>query len=144
VAKHRALKRVSVTETARVYRIVRVESTSVGIDVLVGEFAAAPDCAPTGRERKYPILQEGISVFRTDELARQRWRAMRSYANHHGEADVARGSFIAQLELKTDCGFFLEDLGASDGHLTMWGDATKLAEAVRRIDPAGIADKEGS
>jgi hypothetical protein len=118
----------------------------VGIEVLAEEFISDREagCSPNGRERKHEILQDGMSAFRTAELARRRYRAMRKFATHHGEAEVKKGDFIAKLEFKAGDEFFIEDLGASDGHLTIWGDATKLAEAVCRIDPAGIAEEEGS
>jgi hypothetical protein len=118
----------------------------VGIEVLAGEFVSDREagCSPNGRERKHQILQDGMSAFRTAELARRRYRAMRKYATHHGEAEVEKGDFIAKLELTAGDEFYVEDLGASDGHLTIWGDATKLAEAVCRIDPAGTAEEEGS
>lgn len=146
MAKHRALKREPVSGALSVYRIVGVESTAVGIDVLAGEFVSDRDagCSPSGRERKHPILQDGMSAFRTAELARRRWRAMRKYATHHGEDIVEKGDFIAELELRPGHDFYVEDLGANDGHLTIWGDANKLAEAVCRIDPARTAEEEGS
>ena len=144
--KYRALKRKAVSEAVKVYRVVRVESMTVGIDVLAGEFASdlVAGRSPNGREQKFPILQGGMSAFRTRTLAERRWRGMRKRAVQDGDAEVARGSFIAELDLKPGADFYIEDLGENQGHLTIWGDATKLAEAVRRIDPAGIAEEEGS
>lgn len=144
--KYRALKRKPVSEAVKVYRVVRVESIAVGIDVLAGEFAShrAADCLPSGREQKFPILQDGLSGFRTEVLARRRWRGMRKNATQHDEVEVEKGSFIAELELKPGRDFYIEDLGESGGHLTIWGNPTKLAEAVRRIDPARNAEEEGS
>jgi len=46
------------------------------------------------------------------------------------------GYFIAEVALVPDEGFEIEDLGEPDEHLTVWGDADKLAAAVRRIYPA--------
>jgi hypothetical protein len=144
--KYRALKREPVLGVLSVYRIVCVESTAVGIDVLVGEFVSDRNagCSPSGRERKHPILQDGMSAFRTEVLAHRRWRGMRKNATQHGEVEVEKGSFIAELELKPEQDFYIEDLDESGGHLTIWGDPTKLAEAVRRIDPARNAEEEGS
>jgi hypothetical protein len=146
VAKHKALKRKPVSEAVKVYRVVRIESIAVGIDVLAGEFVSdlAAGCQHGGRELKIPILQEGMSGFRTKALARRRWRGMRKNATQHGEDEVEKGSFIAELELKPEQGFYIEDLGKNDGHLMIWGDPTKLAEAVCRIDPAGNVEEEGS
>jgi hypothetical protein len=144
--KYRALKRVPVSEAVMVHRIVRVESIDVGVEFLAGEFASDrdADCLPNGREQKFPILQDGMSAFRTRALAERRWRGMRKRAVQDGDAEVARGSFIAELELRPGADFYIEDLGENQGHLTIWGDPTKLAEAVRRIDPAGNAEEEGS
>lgn len=117
----------------------------VGINALAAEFVSDRDAGypASGREHKYPILQEGFSAFRSEELARRRWRGMRKNATQHGELEVAKGSFIAELELIPDAGFFIEDLQESGGHLTIWGDPTSLAETVRRIFPAVVSPEKG-
>src|SRR5258705_1167033 len=135
MARRKPLRRDPVEERRFVYRVVDKGT----LDDL-GELASCflpdkddPDKEPDERELKYPILQEGLSVYSTEDLARLRWAGMRKNATHRGEEKVHQGEFLAEIELTPGEGFFLEDRKKRDGHLTIWGDSLKLAGAVRRI-----------
>ena len=91
--------------------------------------------APLRREKAYPELLEGMSVFGSHGAAQTRWETIRQAAERRGQ-QVRVGYFIAEVALVPDEGFEIEDLGEPDEHLTVWGDADKLAAAVRRIYPA--------
>jgi hypothetical protein len=90
---------------------------------------------PFRREKAYPDLMDGMSVFGSHKAARERWETIRQAADQRGQ-EVRVGYFIAEVMLAPGQGFEIEDLGEPDEHLTVWGDAAKLTAAVRRIYPA--------
>ena len=92
---------------------------------------------PDDRERLYPELQDGRSMFASEKQARIRWAGMRKNATYHGEADVQQGNYIAEVMLTPGQEFDIEDRGKRDGHLTVWGDSATFASAVCRIFVAG-------
>ncbi len=79
-----------------------------------------------------------MSVFGSLDAARARWQEMYLIASERGQ-DVRAGNYIAEVELAPGCGFALEDLAEPDEHLTMWGDKTRLTQAVNRIYPLPAA-----
>jgi hypothetical protein len=144
--KHKALKREPVAKALTVYRFMRRDSMDLPVlseeCMSAREEREASDCEcdqPDGRERKLSILQDGRSAWRTKAHALKRWRQMRRNAERRGEA--LELVFIAKMVLSPGEEFYFEELG-SDGHLTIWGCRTKLAEAVRRVDDvaAGIGE----
>lgn len=89
---------------------------------------------PRGRSLQVPELQDGMSVFRTLDLARRRWTDIAvSVRRRNPSSRLTIGQFIARVRLPANAGMFLEDLGAVDGHMTLWGDAEKLANCVIEI-----------
>lgn len=76
-----------------------------------------------------------MSTFGSLGAAREQWRTVYEAATERGQ-EVRMGNYVAEVELTVDQGYSLEDLGEPDEHLTIWGDATQLAGAVRRIYPA--------
>lgn len=50
------------------------------------------------------------------------------------------GEYIAEVALIPDLGFEIEDLGQIDEHLTIWGAADALADAVVSIYPAAMEE----
>lgn len=105
---------------------------------LIDDFASDRSAGkrPFAREKTFPELQDGLSTFGSLAAARARWQDMARIAAQR-EQEVRAGRFIAELLLRPDLGFALEDLGEVDEHLTIWGDPEKLAAAVRAIHPAG-------
>lgn len=95
----------------------------------------AKDMRPLRREKVYPELMDGMSVFGSLEAARDRWETIRCAADKRGQ-EVRVGYFIAEVVLSAGEGFEIEDLSEPDEHLTIWGDAAKLAAAVCRVYPA--------
>jgi hypothetical protein len=135
MAKYKAAKPKSVTAALPVFRFVSTDSMDRA--TLADEFLSEREAgkAPDGRERKAPLLQEGRSSWRTLEHARRRWKRMCENAERGGDTSVGQG-FVAEAILEPGEDFQVEDLGKPDGHLTIWGDRTKLAEAVRAIHAA--------
>ena len=101
MARKRQLKRMPVEWEIVVYRIVGTDALNV--ETLAPWFI--PDRAdnskePDSRERQYPELQDGRSMFATEEQARIRWAGMRKNATQHAEAVVRQGDFIAEVVLQ--------------------------------------------
>lgn len=79
---------------------------------------------PDSAEEVYRAIHMGISAFQ--ECANAAWVAER----------FALGDFVAQLRLEPGKGFSYARWGAN-GHLTIWGDAVKLAASavdIRSLD----------
>lgn len=93
--------------------------------------------SPFRREKAFPELRDGMSAFKSEKAARAQWERIRSAAESRGQ-QVRAGNYIAEVFLEPGEGFDVEDLGEPDGHLTIWGDAAKLASAVRRIYVAAM------
>jgi hypothetical protein len=70
-------------------------------------------------------------MFGSLEAARAQWRQIYDAVTARGQ-EVQLGAFIAELDLQPNEGFDMEDLHEPDGHLTVWGDPARLAQAVRR------------
>src|ERR1700730_786830 len=101
MARKRQLKRMPVEWEIVVYRIVGTDALNV--ETLAPWFI--PDRAdnskePDSRESQYPALQDGRSMFATEEQARIRWAGMRKNATQHAEAVVRQGDFIAEVVLQ--------------------------------------------
>jgi len=79
---------------------------------------------------------DGMSAFRTLELARSRWADIAKLAERRG-GTVGVGYFIARVRLSAGQGFAVEDLGEHGGHMTIWGSPEALVAAVAEIVPAG-------
>jgi len=118
-----------------VYRFVQVSDPQD--EALVDDFESdlASGKRPFRREKVYPELREGMSVFGSLKAAREAWEMMRAAAEGRGQA-LRAGEFIAEVQLGSDRGFDLEDLQETDEHMTVWGDPADLAAAVSRIYPA--------
>lgn len=119
-----------------VYRFVHA-AESTGTSILKADLLsdAARGRRGYGRFAEGSVLLEGRSVFRTLELARDRWEAIATSARtDHPKV----GDYIAELRLAPDLGFKYEDLGQADGHMTLLGDADALVLAVVAIHPARV------
>jgi hypothetical protein len=78
-----------------------------------------------------------MSVFRSLDLARARWRTIAQRArNSDPNAEIRIGSSIAKVDLQPNLGIMYEDLGDPDGHMTLWGSVDVLVAAVAEIVPA--------
>lgn len=84
------------------------------------------------REKQYPELFDGMSMYASLDGALRVWRRCRDIAAEKGEP-MQIGQFVAELELLPGCDFSIEDLGDEDQHLTIWGDPDHLSAATRRI-----------
>jgi hypothetical protein len=80
---------------------------------------------------------DGMSAFRTLELAQIRWSDIAILARRRDPATrIKAGHYIARVTLIAGSGFAYEDLGRPGGHITIWGDPALLARAVVEIAPA--------
>ncbi len=91
---------------------------------------------------EHPDILTGVSAFASEAKARQRWVEIREGAlKKRSERNKRRqrplrlsvGDYIAEVLLAPSEGFEIVDLGASDGHLTIRGDKTRLAARVARV-----------
>jgi hypothetical protein len=93
-----------------------------------------------GREERLPELHHGISVFKTPEQAADRRRRIIDRLVRQGRREDLRiGDYIARLRL-VGSAFPFEDRNSPDGHMTVWGAASRLAAAVVDISPAEPED----
>jgi hypothetical protein len=83
-----------------------------------------------GREEEHDELRDGMSAFITEDLARDAWEEQELLRNPPGRPrePLRMGDYIAKVVLMPGQGFLI-DL-EPDGHLTLRGDAQKLADAV--------------
>lgn len=136
----RRLHRVEIQteeQALTVFRFVRpprVEDSGLTDDFFSDKAAGKPK---RGRALRIAELWDGLSCFRTLDLARARWSDIAALAGRHGQTPRV-GSFIAEVELSPDSGFAYEDLGHEDGHMTVWGDPARLASAATQIHPAEL------
>jgi len=87
-----------------------------------------------GRASRLPELLDGMSVFRSLDLARRRWAQIASNVRARSpDAEIKIGSHIARVRLGPGLGLLYEDLGEDDGHMTLWGPPELLASAVAEI-----------
>jgi hypothetical protein len=84
------------------------------------------------REKLYPELLDGMSVYGSEEAAYRRWSRCREIAEQKKEP-IRVGEYIAEVELRPGMGFDIEDLRDPDEHLTIWGEPDQLAACTRRI-----------
>lgn len=84
------------------------------------------------REKRYPELFDGMSMYGSPEAAIVHWEHCWRTAQKYGE-EMRLGAHIAEVCLQPGQGFEIEDLEQDDEHLTIWGDPDQLAAAVRRI-----------
>jgi hypothetical protein len=84
------------------------------------------------REKRYPELFDGMSMYGSPEAALIHWQRCWRTAQSYGEA-MRVGAYVAEVELQAGKGFEIEDLEEEDEHLTIWGDPDRLAAATRRI-----------
>jgi len=140
------LDRRPLVEPRTVYRFVHTadhESPELRNDFLSDKARAellGEEYVPVGREAEIPELQESMSVFGSPEPMRERWARISRRAAEKGEP-VKIGDFIAEVNLEPEQGFLVEDLGAEDQHLSLWGDPDQLVGAVGSI--ARAAAKRG-
>lgn len=92
---------------------------------------------PRGRSATVPGLMDGMSAFRSLELARDRWQDLAQLAARRGQP-VAVGDSIASVTLRSGRGFAYEDLGDPGGHMTIWGSPERLVAAVAEVVPAAV------
>lgn len=141
-AHHVASRRSEVTADRHeldVFRFVRV--AVINDDALVDDFLsdAARGKKARGRSATIPDLMNGMSAFRTLDLARQRWQDIAAMARRRRPSEPIKvGEHIAWVVLRAGMGFAYEDLGHDDGHMTIWGDPADLAGAVVEIVPAEV------
>lgn len=139
---HAALRRIEVAAKCQerdVFRFVRV--AAIDDEALIKDFLseAARGKPARGRSAALPGHMDGMSVFRTLDLARQRWQDIAALARRrHPTEPVKIGEHIARLSLRGGNGFAYEDLGHPDGHITLWGTPAGLADAVVEIVSAEL------
>jgi hypothetical protein len=85
---------------------------------------------PDGREQRYSILRQSRSLFAPLPLMAARWRKMHKSAEEEGEELQLR--YIAELRVGPNEGFYAERIGKG-GHMSIWGDTSKLAASVLRV-----------
>lgn len=114
------------------YRFVHVES--VDDPVPAEDFLSDLETGkrPLRREKVYPELQDGMSMYGSLDAARAVWQPISEAAAARGQ-EVRMGDHIAEVVLTRGNGYDYEDLGEPDEHLTIWGDSASLAGAVARI-----------
>jgi hypothetical protein len=129
------LDRRPVTEQVIAYRFVHVET--VDDPPPVEDFLSDRDSGkrPLPREKAYPELRDGLSMYGSLEAARAVWRDVSEAAAARGQ-EVRLGNHVAEVVLTPGHGYDFEDLSEPDEHLTIWGDPASLAGAVDRIYPA--------
>lgn len=120
------------------FRFVHVSSRDDDI-ALVEDFRSDREVGkpPWRREKVYPELRDGMSVFGSLQAARDQWQTIRASAEKRGQ-EIKAGHFIAEVLLEPENGFDIEDLGEPDEHLTIWGAPQPLAQAVQAIYPASM------
>lgn len=141
--KHQpASQRVDVTNRhyeRDVLRFVRV--ADVRDEALVDDFLSdAKRGKPArGRSAAIPDNMDGLSAFRTLDLARLRWHDIAALARRRRPGEPIKiGEHVARVALRIGSGFAYEDLGHPDGHVTIWGAPADLANAVVEILPAEL------
>lgn len=140
MSKKRTLRRLPIEAERRAFRFVGTDSIDPA-DLAPWFISDREDGKePDSREREYPELQDGCSMYGTERAAQIRWAGMRKNAIYHGEQDVRVGAHIAELVLKPEEGFDIEDRDKRDQHLTVWGEAAKLAASVCRVFRAERTD----
>lgn len=120
-----------------VFRFVRVSNRRDS--ALIQDFLsdAALGKTPRGRSAAIPGHMDGMSAFRTLELAEDRWADIALLVRRRDPlAEIRAGHHIARVVLTAGSGFAFEDLERTDGHLTIWGEPPALARAVAEIVPA--------
>lgn len=130
------LDRRPVDESRPVYRFVHVSDKSD--PKLRDDFRSDAERGATPftrRERKFPELLDGMSVYGSPQGAKAEWAICAKAAADKGEP-VKVGDYAAKVELAPGQGFEIEDIGAVNDHLTIWGDADQLSAAVVDIDAA--------
>jgi hypothetical protein len=130
--KYKAVARVPITEETTMYRFMR--RCSMDRAILEEELRTEEEAnaGPDSRERKYPLLRQARSMFAPVRLALARWRKMRDGAESRNEELGLQ--YIAELRIGPNEGFYYEKVG-SGGHVSVWGEAPKLAAAVVRVVP---------
>jgi hypothetical protein len=90
---------------------------------------------PSEREKRIPELLDGMSAFKTLEQARTERKLI---VDRVGEDKVRIPPNVARVRLVHGRGFSYEDLCDPTGHITIWGEAGRLAAAVVDICPASV------
>jgi hypothetical protein len=91
---------------------------------------------PRGRSARISELQNGLSFFKTKDLALARWKDIAALARNRNPNAVPRiGSYLAAVELNPDGKIFYEDLQQQDGHITIWGPPEDLAAGIIELIP---------
>jgi len=106
-------------EVLVVYRIVRTADSES--PEFAGSFKSSWELGlpPRGRERTYPLIRRGVSVWETQEAA---IRTALSYPQI--------GHYVAELRLTRETGATYYRWEKPSGHLTIWGDALNLASSA--------------
>jgi hypothetical protein len=139
-AAHDALHQVSVSQPLTVFRFVRVDA--IDDSRLIDDFRSDKERGKrfVGRSARISELRDGLSAFRSLELARRRWVDIEVRVHErHPAGKVKLGDHVAALLLDPGpSDFQYEDLGHDDGHMTIWGSPVNLAAAVFEIVPAKV------
>jgi hypothetical protein len=98
---------------------------------------------------EHPDFRLGMSVFATEDQARENWAEVFKKLSASGsdrnkrrkrEPRLKMGHFIAEVELVPGQGFELAGPADKRGHLTLKGDPEHLAGATKCVYPAARSD----
>ena len=89
--------------------------------------------APRGREQEEPLIHDGISVFKQPDQARRLRSTIAAKQRKLGREPLI-GDFLATLVL-VGPEVFYEDRDEPSGHMTIWGEPSRLMASVVEITP---------
>jgi hypothetical protein len=111
----------------------------------VENFASDDERGKEPTQDEHPDWLTGMSVFVSEEKARQRWSELRSAAlRKRSERNARRqrplrmsvGDHIGEVLIAPNHGFEIVDDDDPEGHMTLRGDKHLLASSVANIYPA--------
>ena len=123
-------------QTLQVYRLVHVSEPADPALAEDMKSNAAKGKPPSGREVRQPAVHRGLSVYKSHNQAAALRRRIADRLIARGSNQPVRiGDYVARLVLSGP-GIGYEDRDEPDGHLTIWGEPSRLAGAVADISPA--------